>query len=72
MPRDKDPAHWRFLIFYYNPDDPRLFVPKRWTGNPFSLNFARRGAWVVLIIVLLVTIIAIPFLVQLQSRLHGF
>ena len=71
MPNDSNPEHWRLWFSYYNPDDPRLFVPKRWTGNPFSLNFARRGAWIVLIIILLAIIIAIPFLVRLQSRLHG-
>jgi uncharacterized membrane protein len=61
MPTDKNPAHWRLLFFYYNPEDPRLFVPKRWTGNPFMLNFARPGAWVALTIILLAIIIAIPF-----------
>jgi uncharacterized membrane protein len=32
------------MFFYYNPDEPRLIVPKR-TGLPFTLNFARPAAW---------------------------
>ena len=58
--RDTNPQHWKFLFFYYNPDDSRLFVPKRWTGNPFMLNFARPAAWGVAAIVILALIIIIP------------
>jgi uncharacterized membrane protein len=46
MLRDKDPKHWKLLIFYYNPDEPRLFVAKR-SGSPLTLNFARPMAWAV-------------------------
>jgi uncharacterized membrane protein len=45
MLRDRNPQHWKLLIFYYNSENPRLFVPKR-TGIPFTLNFARPMAWV--------------------------
>ena len=42
---DRNPQHWKLLIFYYNPENPRLFVNKR-TGIPLTLNFARPMAWV--------------------------
>ncbi len=50
-----------FLIFYWNPKDKRMFVPKRWGygwtvnfANPFSLLlFAGSIALVVLLAVLL-------------------
>jgi uncharacterized membrane protein len=45
MVRDQDPQHWKLMVFYYNPKNPRLFVPKR-TGLPVTLNFARPMAWV--------------------------
>jgi len=45
--KDTNPAHWKLVAFYYNPDEPRLFVPKR-TGIKFTLNFARPGAWVII------------------------
>jgi uncharacterized membrane protein len=44
MLRDKNSEHWKLLVFYYNPDQPRLFVAKR-LGGPMTLNFARPMAW---------------------------
>jgi uncharacterized membrane protein len=44
MVRDEHRQHWKLLIFYYNPDNPRLFVHKR-TGVPITLNFAKPMAW---------------------------
>ena len=41
-----DGWRWRGMI-YYAPEDPALFVPKRW-GIGQTLNFARPGAWVFL------------------------
>ena len=34
-------------IFYFNPDDPAVWVPKRF-GIGYTLNFARPAAWIVL------------------------
>jgi uncharacterized membrane protein len=45
MLRDADPKHWKLIIFYYNPENRRLFVSKR-TGLPITLNFGRPMAWV--------------------------
>lgn len=60
MFRDANPQHWKLVIFYYNPSNPRLFVPKK-TGLPFTLNFARPMAWVLsagILAVLLIAVIA--------------
>jgi len=46
MLRDTNPQHWKLFAFYYSPENPRLFVPKR-TGIPFTLNFARPAAWAI-------------------------
>ena len=32
----RDPTNWRWGLFYYNPDDPRVVVPKR---------FSKLGGW---------------------------
>jgi uncharacterized membrane protein len=45
MFRDADPQHWKLLIFYYAPDNPRLFVPKM-SGLGLTVNFARPTIWV--------------------------
>jgi uncharacterized membrane protein len=54
MLRDKNPDHRKLSIFYYNPNESRLFVAKR-SGAPATLNFAKPMAWVIVGL-----IIAIP------------
>ncbi len=43
--------HWKWGLFYVNHADPSLFVPKR-IGLGWTLNFGRRGAWLVLALLL--------------------
>lgn len=45
-------------LFYRNPDDPRIMVPKL-VGVGWTLNFAHRTAWLVLALLLLPAIVAI-------------
>ena len=61
--RDTDPAHWKLVMFYYNPDEPKLFVPKR-TRIPFTLNFAKPAAWAIT----LTTIALIAFAFAVNNR----
>ena len=44
-------------IFYYKPDDPALFVPKRY-GIGYTLNFGNSWSWVVLALIL--AMVALP------------
>ena len=44
----QDPAHWSPPGIYRCEEDPRLIVPKRWRWAGWTLNFAHRGAWLVL------------------------
>ena len=41
--------------FYSNPDDPSVFVPKRY-GIGYTLNFGNPWSWVVLILILILAI----------------
>lgn len=45
----KDPNNWKFGIFYFNPNDPRLFLPKRIPAFGITLNFANPKIHFVLI-----------------------
>ncbi|MDK2799390.1 MAG: hypothetical protein PWP27_1460 [Clostridiales bacterium] len=45
--RDDD-KYWKLGIFYYNPDDPALFVEKRF-GVGWTNNFARPMSWAMII-----------------------
>jgi len=56
MLMDNDPQHWKFLIFYFNRDEPRLLVPKR-SGLPFTINFARPTAWAITAVILAIAIV---------------
>ncbi len=56
--RDDD-KHWKLGMFYYNPDDPAVFVEKRF-GVGWTNNFARPLSWI-LLIGLFVLIIALSF-----------
>jgi uncharacterized membrane protein len=45
---ETDPEHYKWGIFYFNPKDTRVIVPKRnpWMG--WTLNFANLWSYVIL------------------------
>jgi len=50
LARAPDARHYRWGVIYVNPEDPRLWVPKR-IGVGWTLNFAKpAAAWVMLLI----------------------
>lgn len=36
----QDPQYWKWGLFYFNPNDKRLLVPKRVPSLGWTLNFA--------------------------------
>jgi uncharacterized membrane protein len=57
MPHVHDPDHYRCGLFYVNPDDDRLWVPKR-IGMGWTLNYARPAAyWITVFILILVGVV---------------
>jgi len=68
MPTGRRPPDeaWR-RIFYSNPDDPALLVPKRF-GIGYTLNFGNPWCWAV--IVLLIVIVALPLIMTAMSLHH--
>ena len=58
MLRDRNPQNWKLLFFYYNPAEPRLFVAKRISGAPLTLNYARPMAWVIIAVPVAILIVA--------------
>src|SRR5215813_2203872 len=68
-PIDSDEC-WKLGVFYFNPEDPSLFVPKR-SGLGYTLNFANRWTWLVLAATLmpaLVLLFWLPF--HIASQIH--
>lgn len=50
--------NWKLGIFYYNPNDPALFVEVR-SGIGTTFNFAKPAAWLILIALLVIAPVAI-------------
>ena len=38
---------WRFAVFYFDRNDPRVWAPKR-TNLGWTLNFAHTASWLIL------------------------
>lgn len=53
LAHEPDAAHYRWGVFYVNPADPRLWVPKR-VGYGMTLNFARPAAYAVTLLIILI------------------
>ena len=53
--RDED-QYWKLGVFYYNPEDPALFVEKRF-GVGWTNNFARPMSWVMLVGLLILIVL---------------
>jgi uncharacterized membrane protein len=65
---DRTPdACWKWGAIYYNPNDPALIVEKRF-GIGWTLNFAHRGAWIFMGLVLVSVALSLSF--PLLARLH--
>lgn len=48
---------WKWGIFYFNPGDSRIFVPKRIASLGWTLNFARPGSLLLLAGILLFVVL---------------
>ena len=51
-------SNWKAGLFYFNPDDPALFVEKR-IGIGYSLNFGNLKAWIFLGVILLIPLMGL-------------
>jgi uncharacterized membrane protein len=56
IPEPQSDSYWKAGMFYYNPDDPAIFVSKR-VGIGYTMNFANRMSWFVLAGILLIALL---------------
>jgi len=56
--QQNDPSKYKWGIFYYDPEDPRVFIPKNIRSLGFTLNFANPDSWLIIgaIIIFAITI----------------
>ena len=52
-----DPNNWVWGMFYYNPEDPRLFPPKKIKELGWTTNFANPNSVHIMIILIIVLLI---------------
>lgn len=45
--KNEEKENWKFVVFYYNQDNPKVFVPKR-LGIGWTLNFAKWQSWFII------------------------
>lgn len=53
-----DDQYWKWGLFYYNPDDPSIWIEKR-MGIGYTVNFARPGAWLVMGVILVYILLSV-------------
>jgi uncharacterized membrane protein len=53
-----DESNWKLGIFYFNPADPRIMLPKRIKLMGWTLNFAHKQAWFVLLLILFIPLLS--------------
>ena len=52
-----DPENYRWGIFYFNPRDPRIILPKRIRAMGWTLNFANPYSWLIIISIITLAIL---------------
>jgi uncharacterized membrane protein len=55
----EDGANWKWGIFYFNPEDPRILPPKRIKQLGWTVNFARWQSWLFMSILILLFVFMI-------------
>ncbi len=55
IPEPQSDSYWKAGFFYYNPNDPAIFVSKR-VGIGYTMNFANKISWLVLVGILLIAL----------------
>jgi len=48
--------NYKWGLFYFNPDDTRVIVPKQIQWMGWTLNFARPATWIIIIAFVVVAI----------------
>ena len=65
--RGDDDKYWKLGIFYYNPDDPALFVEKRF-GIGWTSNFAKPMSWALILGIVIVLPLLMIFITKLLLK----
>ena len=67
MENDKD-SNWKWGLFYYNPEDKRLFPPKKDPAFGWTINFANYKSIIAFIILLLAILVYFFFIFNYHKK----
>jgi len=61
--QQKGNKHWKWGMFYYNPDDPRVIIREGFDGRTtwYTLNFAHKASYIYLAIILTFAAVVIHY-----------
>ena len=60
MNEEKDnPENWKLGIFYFNPHDQRLFLPKRNPAFGITINFSNPGSYLIIALLLFIVFLLV-------------
>ncbi len=65
----KDSKYWKWGIFYYNPEDKRIFPPKRNRYLGWTINFANLYSILAMLALIVIVFILIEILKPLLNKL---
>ncbi len=60
-PEVDNPDNYKFTIFYYNPSDKRIIVPKRHKYLGWTLNFGNHFTYLVVISIISILVLSSIF-----------
>jgi uncharacterized membrane protein len=71
-PGEMGDKNWKWGVFYVNPDDPKVWVPKRY-GVGYTLNFGNPWSWMALALILVAVVapLSIPIM-MLHAIKHQY
>ncbi len=58
----KDPKNWKYGLFYYNPEDKRIFPRKRIREMGWTVNFAQKWSVFVFVLIMVLAFLAVLYL----------
>ena len=58
----KDPKNWKYGLFYYNPEDKRIFPRKRIREMGWTVNFTQKWSVFVFVLIMVLAFLAVLYL----------
>ena len=57
----ENPQNWKLGFLYFNPQDSRIIVPKRFRMFGWTLNFAHPISWIFILMIMAIAIFVKKF-----------